>query len=48
MSDVVPTGRELEALKVLWERGKATVREVYQALQPRDGDLAYTTILSLM
>jgi predicted transcriptional regulator len=48
MSDVTPTGRELEALKVLWERGKATVREVYQELQPRDGELAYTTVLSLL
>ena len=48
MSDVVPTGRELEALKVLWERRKATVREVYQALRPRDGELAYTTVLSLL
>ena len=48
MSDVVPTGRELEALKVLWGRGKATVREIYQALRPRDGELAYTTVLSLL
>jgi hypothetical protein len=28
MTDNVPTGRELEALKVLWFRGKATVREL--------------------
>lgn len=48
MSEVVPTGRELEALKVLWDRGKATVREVYQALRPSEGELAYTTVLSLM
>ncbi len=50
MADAVPTGRELEALKVLWDRGKATVREVYQELKPRDGEgeLAYTTVLSLM
>ncbi len=50
MADAVPTGRELEALKVLWERGKATVREIYQELKPRDGEgeLAYTTVLSLM
>jgi predicted transcriptional regulator len=45
---VEPTGRELEALKVLWERGRATVREVYEALRPGDGELAYTTVLSLM
>ena len=50
MSEIVgpPTGRELEALKVLWARGKATVREVYGELQPRDGSLAYTTVLSLL
>jgi predicted transcriptional regulator len=48
MSEVLPTDRELEALKVLWGRGKATVREVYQALRPRDGELAYTTVLSLL
>jgi BlaI family penicillinase repressor len=43
-----PTARELEALKVLWARGGATVREVYEALRPADGDLAYTTVLSLL
>jgi BlaI family penicillinase repressor len=50
MADAMPTGRELEALKVLWSRDKATVREIYQALRPRDGegDLAYTTVLSLL
>src|SRR5262249_49845422 len=46
--DTVPTARELEALKVLWERGRATVRDIYQALRPRDGELAYTTALSLL
>lgn len=28
-----PTERELQILKVLWDRGEATVREVYQALR---------------
>ena len=28
-----PTERELEILKVLWDRGEATVREVYEALR---------------
>jgi BlaI family penicillinase repressor len=49
MTDNVPTGRELvEALKVLWVRGKATVREIYQEMKPPDGegDLAYTIVLS--
>src|SRR3954471_20802177 len=50
MSDVVPTSRELEALKVLWRRGRATVREVYGELEPRESEseLAYTTVLSLL
>ena len=48
MADVVPTSRELEALKVLWRRGRATVREVYRELEPRESELAYTTVLSLL
>jgi BlaI family transcriptional regulator, penicillinase repressor len=28
-----PTERELQILKVLWDKGEATVREVYQALR---------------
>src|SRR5262245_16961438 len=48
MAEVIPTERELEALKVLWARGRATVREVYQELSPREGELAYTTVLSLL
>jgi predicted transcriptional regulator len=48
MADVVPTARELEALKVLWDRGRATVREIYQALRPEGEELAYTTVLSLL
>jgi predicted transcriptional regulator len=48
MADVVPTARELEALKVLWRRGRATVREIYQELEPRESELAYTTALSLL
>ena len=28
-----PTGRELEILKILWERGEATVREVYEEMR---------------
>ena len=29
----LPTERELDILKVLWRRGKATVREVYEELR---------------
>jgi BlaI family penicillinase repressor len=48
MSDAVPTSRELEALKVLWDRGHATVRDIYQAMCTGGEDLAYTTVLSLL
>jgi predicted transcriptional regulator len=30
-----PTERELEILKVLWEKGEATVREVYEQMRAR-------------
>lgn len=48
MSDVSPTPRELEALKVLWRRGPATVREVHEEMGPKEDGLAYTTVLSLL
>jgi BlaI family penicillinase repressor len=43
-----PTDRELDALKVLWDRGEATVRDVADAMNARGADLAYTTVLSLL
>lgn len=48
MPDPQPTDRELEALKVLWDRGEATVRDVGDALNERGAELAYTTVLSLL
>ena len=39
-----PTGAELELLRVLWERGPSTVREVHEALGTGTG---YTTTLKL-
>lgn len=48
MTDIQPTERELEALKVLWERGEATVREVCEAMNAAGEALAYTTVLSLL
>lgn len=48
MAELVPTDRELEALKVLWERGPATVREVCEAMSEQGSALAYTTVLSLL
>ncbi len=48
MTDLQPTDRELEALKVLWQQGEATVREVCEALNAAGEELAYTTVLSLL
>ena len=48
MSDPQPTDRELEALKVLWDRGEATVRDLCDALNQAGAGLAYTTVLSLL
>lgn len=48
MTDIQPTDRELEALKVLWDRGEATVREVCDAVNAEGEELAYTTVLSLL
>ncbi len=48
MGDLQPTDRELEALKVLWDRGEATVRDLCEALNERGAALAYTTVLSLL
>ena len=48
MAVVVPTDRELQALKVLWQLGQATVREITAAINERGDELAYTTVLSLL
>jgi BlaI family penicillinase repressor len=39
-----PTDAELEILRVLWERGKSTVRQVQEALEARR-TAGYTTVL---
>jgi BlaI family transcriptional regulator, penicillinase repressor len=43
----VPTDQELEILKVVWQRGQATVREVYRDLAAQR-QIAYTTVLTMM
>jgi BlaI family penicillinase repressor len=49
VTDANPTDRELEALKVLWGRSEATVREIADAMNSAGDDpLAYTTVLSLL
>jgi predicted transcriptional regulator len=42
-----PTDAELAILRVLWERGPATVRQVHEALSGTR-DTGYTTTLKLM
>ncbi len=42
-----PTESELEILQILWEKGKATVREVHEELSAYK-DSGYTTTLKLM
>ena len=47
MTAPAPTDAELEILRILWERGASTVREVYEgisALKP----VGYTTVLKQM
>ncbi len=47
ISKTVPTDLELELLKVIWERGEATVREVFSDLE-KHRKIAYTTVLTMM
>ena len=42
------TDRELEILKVLWVRGKASVREVQEDLVKLTGPVAYSTVQTLL
>lgn len=43
---VMPTDAELAVLRVLWDRGPSTVRQVHETLQGRD--VGYTTTLKIM
>ena len=42
-----PTDAELEILRVLWDQGPSTVRDVHTALERRR-EIGYTTVLKLM
>jgi predicted transcriptional regulator len=42
-----PTDAELAILRVLWERGPSTVRQVFEALS-LERDLGYTTALKML
>src|ERR1700726_2514097 len=41
------TEQELEIMKVIWERDRATVRDVYESLLERR-KVAYTTVMTMM
>src|SRR6478609_6252003 len=42
-----PTDAELAILRILWERGRCTVRQVHEALS-RERPAAYTTALKML
>jgi predicted transcriptional regulator len=42
-----PTEAELELLRLLWQSGACTVRQVHEALA-RDNPVAYTTVLTTL
>lgn len=44
----LPTPAELEVLKVLWDRGPRTVREVHEGQQFGQRPVRYTTTLKLL
>ena len=41
------TNQELEIMKIVWRRGTATVRDVYEELLQRR-KIAYTTVMTMM
>ena len=45
--NIKPTESELEILRVLWDKQKATVREVHETLSAHN-DAGYTTTLKLL
>ncbi len=47
MTNVAPSERELDILKVLWELGEAKVRDVHEALC-RQHECAFTTVQTLL
>ena len=46
-SERTPTESELKILRVVWEHGSVSVREVYEDLCERE-DIGHTTVLKLM
>jgi predicted transcriptional regulator len=47
MEEPTPSGRELEILKVLWDLGRGSVRDVYRRMCPHE-ELAFNTVQTLV
>ena len=47
MPEPTPTSRELEILKILWELGRGSVRDVYRRMCPNH-ELAFNTVQTLV
>ena len=47
MSKSVPSERELDLLKVMWQLGESKVRDIHYAICP-DGECAFTTVQTLV
>lgn len=47
LNSIILTKQELQIMKVVWDRGAATVKEVTDAMS-RKRSTAYTTVLTLM
>ena len=47
MAETTPSGREMDILKVLWELGPASVREVCRRMCPHN-ELAFNTVQTLL
>jgi BlaI family transcriptional regulator, penicillinase repressor len=46
-SSTTLTPQELELMKIVWQKGEATVRDVYETLLERR-KIAYTTVMTMM
>lgn len=47
MADSAPSERELEILKVLWDLGEGSVRDVHERLAP-NGEVHFNTVQTLL
>ena len=45
--EIAPSDRELDILKIFWEIGEASVRDVHSRMSP-NGEFAFTTIQTLI